>query len=183
MWMMYGLNDAIFSIIRGWKRLVQAFIIHQPRMMENIASFKPYIIHIQPNILNLVNKTFEVYFPQEVYSKIILGSLPVEGQDVSRQNAVRKVNTLEEGQTVVVVRSAHYSTNEVRIECQVIRASDLLLKDVKTGHYFNAASRSDVEYVTIPEEEGTEVTFALKNEGGEQDDAGREAILSCLIHG
>jgi len=50
----------------------------------------------------------------------------------------------------------------------------LLLKDIKTGRFLRAQA-SELEYVTIPEEEGTEVTFALKQAG--------EATLSYLIQG
>ena len=109
-----------------------------------------------------------MYFPREVYDQIFSGSLSVEGIPVNTQNAVTKANNLE-NQTVFVRRP-----REEPIECQVIRPNDLLLKDVKTGRYIRA-QQHELEYVTIPEEEGTEVTFALKQQG--------EATLSYLIHG
>jgi len=68
-----------------------------------------------------------MYFPREVYQQIVQGSLSVEGIPVEIQNAVTKANNLE-NQTVFVRRS-----REEAIECLVIRPSDLLLKDIKTG--------------------------------------------------
>ncbi|CAF1238849.1 unnamed protein product, partial [Didymodactylos carnosus] len=113
-------------------------------------------------------QNFKMYFPREVYDQIVTGSLSVEGIQVLTQNAVTKANNLE-GQTVFIRRP-----REEPIECQVIRPNDLLLKDVKTNRYLKA-QQHELEYVTIPEEEGTEVTFALNNTG--------DATLSYLIHG
>ncbi|CAF1399312.1 unnamed protein product [Didymodactylos carnosus] len=113
-------------------------------------------------------QNFKMYFPLEVYQQIVTGSLNVEGIQVSTQNAVTKANNLE-GQTVFVRRP-----REEPIECQVIRSNDLLLKDIKSNRYLKA-DQHELEYVTIPEEEGTEVTFALKNAG--------ESTLSYLIQG
>ncbi|UJR17899.1 hypothetical protein I4U23_004798 [Adineta vaga] len=109
-----------------------------------------------------------MYFPREVYDQIVQGSLSVEGIDVVSQNSVTKANNLE-GQTIFIHRP-----RETPIECQVIRANDLLLKDVKTHRYIRAQNH-ELEYVHIPEEEGTEVTFALRQQG--------DATLSYLING
>jgi hypothetical protein len=109
-----------------------------------------------------------MYFPREVYDQIVKGSLNVEGIEVNSQNSVTKANNLE-NQTVFLRRP-----REQPIECQVVRANDLLLKDVKTGRYIRAQNQ-EIEYVNVPEEEGTEVTFALKQQG--------DATLSYLING
>ncbi|CAF0973631.1 unnamed protein product [Rotaria sordida] len=113
-------------------------------------------------------QNFKMYFPREVYDQIVKGSLSVEGIDVISQNSVTKANNLE-NQTVFIHRA-----RESPIECQVIRSNDLLLKDIKTGRYIRAQNH-ELEYVNIPEEEGTEVTFALKQPG--------DATLSYLING
>ncbi|CAF1481756.1 unnamed protein product [Adineta ricciae] len=113
-------------------------------------------------------QNFKMYFPREVYDQIVQGSLNVEGIDVLSQNSVTKANNLE-GQTVFIRRP-----HETPVECQVIRANDLLLKDVKTGRFIRAQNH-ELEYVHIPEEEGTEVTFALNQPG--------DAFLSYLING
>ncbi|CAF0982040.1 unnamed protein product [Adineta steineri] len=113
-------------------------------------------------------QNFKMYFPREVYDQIVNGSLSVEGIEVISQNSVTKANNLE-NQTVFVRRP-----REDPIECQVIRPNDLLLKVVKTGRFLRA-QQHELEYVNIPEEEGQEVTFALKQAG--------EATLSYLIHG
>lgn len=110
-----------------------------------------------------------MYFPREVYDQIVGGSLCVEGISVQTQNAVTKANNLE-NQTVFVRRER----DTAPIECQVIRSNDLLLKDVRTGRFLRAQA-NELEYVNIPEEEGTEVTFALQHSGN--------ATLSYLIHG
>lgn len=109
-----------------------------------------------------------MYFPREVYDQIVSGSLCVEGIAVQSQNSVTKANNLE-NQTVFLRRE-----REDPVECVVIRPNDLLLKEVKSGRFVRAA-REQLEYVNIPEEEGQEVTFALKQAG--------EATLSYLIHG
>ncbi|CAF5152105.1 unnamed protein product, partial [Rotaria magnacalcarata] len=113
-------------------------------------------------------QNFKMYFPREVYDQIVKGSLNVEGIDVISQNCVTKANNLEN--QIVFIRRAR----EQPIECQVIRSSDLLLKEVKTGRFIRAQNH-ELEYVNIPEEEGTEVTFALKQLG--------DATLSYLING
>ncbi|CAF3338949.1 unnamed protein product [Rotaria socialis] len=113
-------------------------------------------------------QNFKIYFPREVYDQIVKGSLSVEGIDVISQNCVTKANNLEN--QIVFIRRAR----EQPIECQVIRSSDLLLKEVKTGRFIRAQNH-ELEYVNIPEEEGTEVTFALKQLG--------DATLSYLING
>lgn len=109
-----------------------------------------------------------MYFPREVYDQIVKGSLAVEGIPVTTQNAITKANNLD-NQTVFLRRH-----REDPIECKVIRASDLLLQDVKTNRYIRG-QQHELEYVTIPEEEGTEVSFVLKQSG--------DATLSYLIHG
>jgi hypothetical protein len=109
-----------------------------------------------------------MYFPREVFDQIVNGSLNVEGIEVNSQKSVTKANNLE-NQTVFIHRP-----REEPIECQVIRPNDLLLKEVKSGRYLRAQPH-ELEYVNIPEEEGQEVTFALKQAG--------EATLSYLIHG
>lgn len=113
-------------------------------------------------------KSFKMYFPREVYDHIVKGSLSVEGIDVISQNSVTKANNLE-NQIVFLRRQ-----REPPVECQVIRSNDLLLKDVKTGRFIRAQGH-ELEYVNIPEEEGTEVTFALRQPG--------DATLSYLING
>jgi hypothetical protein len=109
-----------------------------------------------------------MYFPREVYDQIVKGSLSIEGIDVVSQNSVTKANNLDN--QIVFIRR----TREEPIECQVIRANDLLLKDIKTGRYIRAQS-NELEYVNVPEEEGQEVTFALRQPG--------DATLSYLING
>jgi hypothetical protein len=109
-----------------------------------------------------------MYFPREVYDQIVNGSLNVEGIEVNSQNSVRKANNLE-NQIVFLRRN-----REQPIECEVVRANDLLLKDIKTGRFIRAQNH-ELEYVNIPEEEGQEVTFALKQQG--------DATLSYLING
>lgn len=113
-------------------------------------------------------QNFKMYFPREVYDQIVDGSLTVEGIPVNSQNSVTKANNLE-NQTVFLRRP-----REEPIECLVVRPNDLLLKDIKTGRYLRA-SHHELEFVNIPEEEGQEVTFALKQPG--------EATLSYLIQG
>ncbi|UJR29770.1 hypothetical protein I4U23_017318 [Adineta vaga] len=113
-------------------------------------------------------QNFKMYFPREVYDQIVNGSLCVEGTDVLSQNSVTKANNLE-NQTVFLRRP-----REEPIQCLVIRPNDLLLKEIKTGRFIRA-TQDQLEYVNIPEEEGQEVTFALKEAG--------EATLSYLIHG
>ncbi|CAF1044373.1 unnamed protein product [Adineta steineri] len=113
-------------------------------------------------------QNFKIYFPREVYDQIVKGSLSIEGIDVISQNSVTKANNLEN--QIVFIRRQH----EQPIECQVIRSADLLLKEVKSGRYIRGQNY-ELEYVNIPEEEGQEVTFALRQEG--------DAILSYLING
>ena len=109
-----------------------------------------------------------MYFPREVYDQIVNGGLSVEGIEVLSQNSVTKANNLD-NQIVFLRRQ-----REQPIECQVVRANDLLLKDVKTGRFIRGQNH-ELEYVNIPEEEGQEVTFALKQSG--------DATLSYLING
>ena len=109
-----------------------------------------------------------MYFPREVYDQIVNGSLNVEGSEVISQNSVTKANNLDN--QIVYLRRPR----EDAIKCQIIRANDFLLQDIQTGRYIRA-QQHELEYVNIPEEEGQEVTFALKQPG--------EAILSYLING
>ena len=109
-----------------------------------------------------------MYFPREVYDQIVDGSFTVEGIPLTSQSSVTKANNLEN--QIVFVRRPR----EQPIECLVVRANDLLLKDIKTNRYFRA-EHHELEYIHIPEEEGQEVTFALKESG--------EATLSYLIRG
>ena len=109
-----------------------------------------------------------MYFPREVYNQIVNGSLNVEGNEVVSQNSVMKANNLEN--QIVFLRRPR----EDPIKCQVIRANDFLLQDIETKRYIRA-QQHELEYVNIPEEEGQEVTFALKQPG--------EATLSYLING
>ena len=109
-----------------------------------------------------------MYFPREVYDQIVGGSLSIEGIPVNSHKNIMKANNLE-NQTVYLRRE-----RQEPIECSVVRSSDLLLKDVKTGRFIRAHDH-ELEYVNIPEEEGQEITFALKHSG--------EATLSYLIRG
>ena len=109
-----------------------------------------------------------MYFPREVYDQIVKGSLSVEGINVISQTSVTKANNLEN--QIVFIRRPR----EEPLECQVIRSNDMLLKDMTTGRYIRAQNH-ELEYVNIPEEEGTEVTFALKEQG--------DVTLSYLISG
>ena len=68
----------------------------------------------------------------------------------------------------------HGQPNGEPEECLVIQADDLLLQNVKTKRYVRA-QKHEPEYVNIPEQEGTEVTYALKQAG--------KATLSYQIHG
>ena len=49
-------------------------------------------------------------------------------------------------------------------ECRVIRADDLLLQDVTTKRYFSGHDHK-LEYISVPEQEGTEITFDLEKSG------------------
>ena len=119
-------------------------------------------------VRNCLLQNFKIYFPREVYDQIVNGSLSVEGIEVLSQNSVTKANNLE-NQTVFIRRAKGDP-----IECEVVRASDLLLKEKATGRFIRGANH-ELEYVSIPEEEGQEITFALKQSGN--------ATLSYLING
>ena len=119
-------------------------------------------------LITLYFQNFKMYFPREVYDQIVRGSLSIEGIPVLNQNAITKANNLD-NQIVFVRRH-----REEAIQCQVIRANDLLLKDLKTGRFFHG-QHNELEYTQVPEEQGTEVTFALKEPG--------ESTLSYLVQG
>jgi hypothetical protein len=110
-----------------------------------------------------------LYFSRDVFASIGRGSLSIEGIPIQSKQVIPKASNLE-NQTIFVRRN---SPGEVQ-ECRVIQADDLLLQDINTNRYFRG-HRDQLEYVNIPEQEGTEVTYALKNEG--------KATLSYQIHG
>lgn len=95
--------------------------------------------------------------------------MSIEGIPIESKQVVPRLNNLE-NQTIFARRQL----NEEPQECRVIQADDLLLQDNKTKRYFRA-QRQDLEYVTIPEQEGTEVIFVLKQQG--------QATVSYQIHG
>lgn len=72
-----------------------------------------------------------------------------------------------------IIFARRRSTEEAE-ECRVIQADDLLLQNTKTKRYFRA-QRHELEYVNIPEQEGTEITYILKQQG--------KATLSYQIRG
>lgn len=82
---------------------------------------------------------------------------------------IAKSNNLA-NQTVFVRRQLNGGPQE----CQVIRSDDLLLQDLKSKRYFHT-QRSDLEYTRIPEQDGTELSYALKQSG--------KATLSYQMHG
>jgi 2-phospho-L-lactate guanylyltransferase (CobY/MobA/RfbA family) len=110
-----------------------------------------------------------MYFSRGVFANIARGSLSIEGIPIESKQVVPKANNLE-NQTIFVQR---HSTEEPQ-ECLVIQTDDLLLQNTKTKRYFRA-QRHELEYVNIPEQEGTQVTYVLKQQG--------KAILSYQIHG
>ncbi|CAF4685480.1 unnamed protein product [Rotaria sp. Silwood2] len=114
-------------------------------------------------------ENFKMYFSRDVFANIVRGSLSIEGIPIESKQVVPKANNLE-NQTIFVQRHS----NEEPQECRVIQADDLLLQNIKTKRYFRA-QRQEPEYVTIPEQEGTEATYVLKQQG--------KATLSYQIHG
>jgi hypothetical protein len=110
-----------------------------------------------------------MYFRRDVFANIARGSLSIEGIPIESKQFVSKANNLE-NQTIFVRRQA----NEEAKECRVIQADDLLLQDINTQRYFRA-QRHELEYITTPEQEGTEVIYALKQQG--------KATLSYQIRG
>lgn len=104
-----------------------------------------------------------------MFANIVRSSLSIEGIPIESKCVVPKANNLE-NQTIFVRR---HPKEEPR-ECCVIQADDLLLQDAQTKRYFRA-QRHELEYVNIPEQEGTEVTYVLKHQG--------KATLSYQIHG
>ncbi|CAF3600063.1 unnamed protein product [Rotaria sp. Silwood2] len=110
-----------------------------------------------------------MYFSRDVFANTVRGSLSIEGIPIESKQVVSKANNLE-NQTIFVRRHS----NEEPQECRVIQANDLLLQDIKTKRYFRA-QRHELEYLTIPEQEGIEVTYVLKEQG--------KATLSYQIHG
>lgn len=110
-----------------------------------------------------------MYFPRDVFTNIVRSSLSIAGIAIESKQFVSKANNLE-NQTIFIQRHP----NEEPKECVVIQADDLLLQDVKTKRYFRA-QRHELEYVVTPEQEGTQVTYVLKEQGN--------ATLSYQIHG
>ncbi|CAF4041900.1 unnamed protein product [Rotaria sordida] len=114
-------------------------------------------------------KNFRMYFSRDVYANIVRGSLSIEGIPIESKQVVPHANNLE-NQTIFVRRNS----NEEPQECRVIQADDLLLQNIKTKRYFRA-QRHELEYVTMPEQKETEVSYVLKQQG--------KATLSYQIHG
>ncbi|UJR17218.1 hypothetical protein I4U23_004113 [Adineta vaga] len=114
-------------------------------------------------------KNFKMYFTRDVYSNIVRGSLSIEGIPIESKQLVSKANNLE-NQIVFLRRSV----NEQPQECRVIQGDDLLLQDNQTKRYIHA-QRNELEYVTTPEQEGTEIIYVLKQQG--------KATLSYQMHG
>ncbi|CAF1136514.1 unnamed protein product [Rotaria sordida] len=114
-------------------------------------------------------KNFRMYFSQDVYANIVRGSLSIEGIPIESKQVVPHANNLE-NQTIFV----RCNSNEEPQECRVIQADDLLLQNIKTKRYFRA-QRHELEYVTMPEQKETEVSYVLKQQG--------KATLSYQIHG
>jgi hypothetical protein len=110
-----------------------------------------------------------MYFSRDVFANISQDSLSMAGVPVISKQIVTKANNLE-NQTIFVQR---HSNAELK-ECRVIQADDLLVQDVKTNRFF-FAQRHELEYATIPEKEGTEVIYRLKESG--------KATLSYRIQG
>ncbi|CAF1203465.1 unnamed protein product [Rotaria sordida] len=110
-----------------------------------------------------------MYFSQDVYANIVRGSLSIEGIPIESKQVVPHANNLE-NQTIFVRRYA----NEEPQECRVIQADELLLQNSKTKRYFRP-QRHELEYVTMPEQKETEVTYVLKQQG--------KATLTYQIHG
>lgn len=104
-------------------------------------------------------KSFKFYFPQDVFNSITHGSLSVEGIPVQSKQIVTKTNNLE-NKTVYV----RFGMQAEPTECRVVRADDLLLQDVTSKRYFSGRDHK-LEYVIIPEQEGTEITYILENSG------------------
>ncbi|CAF2099551.1 unnamed protein product [Rotaria magnacalcarata] len=114
-------------------------------------------------------KNFTICFSRGVFANIPRGSLSIEGVPIESKQIVPKANNLE-NQTIFVQRHS----NEEPQECNVIQADDLLLQNIKTKRYF-FAQRHEIEYVNIPEQEETAVTYVLKHQG--------KATLSYQIQG
>lgn len=114
-----------------------------------------------------VGEKYSLTLPLEQYGLILPGSLTLEGVDVLTQTSQQVLNTLE-GQKVLVKKGTEL------VEAEVVRANDLLLKDLKTGRYFYADPR-DIEYLTLPEQPALRVDFLLSKGGN--------ATLSYLTQG
>ncbi|CAF0844880.1 unnamed protein product [Adineta steineri] len=114
-------------------------------------------------------KDFKMYFCRDVFTNISSDSLSIEGIQIESKEFITKANNLE-NQSIFV----HRHSNVEAQECRVIQGDDLLLQDIKTKRYFRA-QRNELEFINIPEQEGTEVKFSLKNQG--------KATLTYQIHG
>lgn len=85
--------------------------------------------------------------------------MSVEGIPVQSKQIVSKTNNLD-NKTVFV----RFGAQAEPVECRVIRADDLLLQDVNTKRYFSGRDHK-LEHVSVPEQEGTEVTYVLERSG------------------
>ncbi|CAF1304335.1 unnamed protein product [Adineta steineri] len=98
-------------------------------------------------------KDFKMYFCRDVFTSISPDSSLIEGIQIESKQFITKANNLE-NQTIFVQRHSNIEAEE----CRVIQGDDLLLQDIN-----------------IPEQEGTEIKFNLKNQG--------KATLTYQIHG
>ncbi|CAF3519481.1 unnamed protein product [Adineta steineri] len=97
-------------------------------------------------------KDFKMYFCRDVFTSISPDSSLIEGIQIESKQFITKANNLE-NQTIFVQRHSNIEAEE----CRVIQGDDLLLQDIN-----------------IPEQEGTEIKFNLKNQG--------KATLTYQIH-
>ena len=109
----------------------------------------------------------QVYFPQDLYSQIMPGSINLEGVKLTAMNSVLRENNLE-GKVV------HINKDKETRAVKMIRSRDSLVQDLVSLRYYHV-DRSNIEFTEIPEETGTEVTFKLDKDG--------LAILSYLMYG
>ncbi|CAF1188095.1 unnamed protein product [Adineta steineri] len=93
-----------------------------------------------------------MYFCRDIFTSISPDSLSTEGIQIESKQFITKANNLE-NQTIFVQRHSNIEAEE----CRVIQGDDLLLQDIN-----------------IPEQEGTEIKFNLKNQG--------KATLTYQIH-
>lgn len=110
-----------------------------------------------------------MYYTRDVFSSIIHGSMSVEGIPIESKQVVPKANNLT-NQTLFYRRVPKGDA----CECRVIQADELLLQDIETGRYFYG-QRNQIEYKNVPEQEGTEIHYVLRQPG--------LATISYQIHG